>query len=99
MTVKYIAFDGKEFSNEEACRDYEREKGRKIRPEIGNARYALRRLDDFCDYWSFNLHYECEQCPLSKLCDEANEDKFESYFNKENPLGNVNYDGTIIEED
>lgn len=99
MTVKYIAFDGKEFDNEQDCKDYEKENGRKIRTEIGNARYALKRLDDFCDFWSFNLHYECEQCPLSKLCDKVCEYDFEDYFNKENPLGNVNYDGTIIEED
>lgn len=99
MTVKYIAFDGTEFYNEEACKDYEKVNSVKIRTEIGNARYALKRLDDFCDFWSFHLQYKCEKCPLSKLCDKVAEDDFERYFNKENPFGNIDVDGTIIEED
>lgn len=99
MTVKYIAFDGKEFDNEERCRDYERENSIKIRVKIGDARYALKRLDDFCDFWSFELQYGCEKCPLSKLCDKVAENDFEEYFNKENPFGNIDYTGVVIEED
>lgn len=98
MTVKYIAFDGTEFDNEQKCKNYEKENSKKIRAEIGNARHALRRLDDFCDFWSDNLHYECANCPLTLLC-ENGRDEFETYFNKKNPFGNINTDGSIIEED
>lgn len=98
MTVKYIAFDGQEFDNEKECKDYENKNSRRICAEIGNARHALRMLDDFCNYWSFNLKCGCENCPLTKLCDVMTDD-FEKYFNKENPFGNIDYTGTIIEED
>lgn len=99
MTIKYIAFDETEFDNEQECKEYERKNSSEIRAQIGNARYALKRLDDFCDFWSFNLHCECEKCPLSNLCDKVNEYDFEDYFNKENPFGNVDYEGDVIEED
>lgn len=99
MTVKFIAFDGTEFNNEKECTDYERESDVKICTEIGNARHALKRLDDFCDFWSSNLCYDCINCPLIKLCDGIHTEKFEDYFNKENPFGNIDYAGDVIEED
>jgi len=98
MTVKYIAFDGKEFDNEQKCKDYEKENSKEIRAEIGNVRHALKRLDDFCEFWLFHLHYGCTECPLTHIC-YVKKDSFEKLFNKENPFGNVNVDGTLIEED
>lgn len=98
MTVKYIAFDGKEFDNEKECKNYEEENGRGIRIEIGNARFALRRLDEFCEFWSNKKHCGCGNCPLTHLCDGLTKG-FEEYFNKENPFGNIDEDGTLIEED
>jgi hypothetical protein len=96
MTVKYIAFDGKEFDNEEKCKEYERYVGEDIRLKIGNARNALRRLDEFCEFWSNNPLYNCSKCPLNNLCEDTS---FESYFYKGNPFGNVDVDGSLIEED
>ena len=99
MTVKYIAFDGKEFDNEKKCKEYEKVNSVKIRAEIGNARYALKRLDDFCDFW-LNLSFgSCGNCPITKICAHIKVCSFEDSLNKENPFGNIDYDGTIIEED
>lgn len=98
MTVKYIAFDGKEFDNEEKCKEYERYIGKDMRIKIGGVRNALRNLDDFCEFWSSDRKYDCSKCPLTHLC-EGLQKGFESYFNKENPFGNVDVDGTLIEED
>lgn len=98
MTVKYIAFDGTEFYNEEECKEYERDVDIEVRVEIGKARYALKRLDDFCNFWSSDFKYDCTNCPLIHLC-EGRKKEFESYFNKENPFGNVDYEGDVIEED
>lgn len=98
MTVKYIAFDGQEFDNEKRCKDYERENNAKVRTEIANARHALRRLDDFCKTWSEQFHYDCSRCPLIYLCVNIS-GEFEKYFNKHNPFGNIDVDGTLIEED
>jgi len=100
MTVKYIAFDGTEFDDEKKCKDYEKENSREIRAEIGNARHALKRLDDFCDFWFCSVPGACcKNCPLTKLCEQINSDSFENLFNKENPFGNIGENGILIEEE
>lgn len=100
MTVKYIAFDGKEFDNEEKCKEYEKGNSKKIRAEIGNVRHALKTLDDFCDFWFGSVPgASCKNCPITNLCENVKAEFFENLFNKENPFGNIDYEGDVIEED
>lgn len=82
MTTKevYVAYDGKEFYDEDKCREYEDELNNLQFPNLIKALKVIasnRAIFSVCD---------CDKCPLTSICDSCFDDYPPCHWREDNIL-------------
>lgn len=82
MTTKemYVAYDGKEFYDEDECRKYEDELDNLQVPDL------IKALKVIASNGAIFLSDSCDECPLTSICDSCFNDHPPCYWHENNIL-------------